>query len=243
MKISVRNSYEAPVNGADITVFFDIFRASTTLVTLASKHPDIIVSSNHLPTIRNYQESGYRLLSEVYTGDFDNSPTQVMSESWQGRKVIHSSTNLTNSIFGNRDFHHGLIGCFHNIEALTDYIVSRRPQHVELIACSHFARRTVAIEDMSCAMLCRSRLLALLAVSVSDSGLQPSLSLMGTPNIPDQEGIRAKIADKEASATYPAYRINDLRYCMELKAVPVVLEIQPRSHHVMEIASVRREPA
>jgi hypothetical protein len=54
----------------------------------------------------------------------------VLVESCQGRKLINSSTNLSKSILGNRDFHHGVLGCAHNIEDLAGYIVSRCPQHM-----------------------------------------------------------------------------------------------------------------
>src|SRR5690349_17997087 len=103
MHITIRNSYDPPRSTSpDVAVFFDVFRASTTLLALVHVGAAKIYSANDEETCRSFHKQGYELVSEVFAGGIDNSPSQVLTGSYKGRQIIHKSTNLTAAVFHNR---------------------------------------------------------------------------------------------------------------------------------------------
>ena len=105
LKVTIRHSYDPaparPADAPDAVVFFDVFRASTTLLCLAHSGAEEIVMANDEATCRELQRQGHLLVSEVFSGGFDNSPTQILAGPFKGRRVVHKSTNLSNAVFHN----------------------------------------------------------------------------------------------------------------------------------------------
>ncbi len=97
MRVITRQSYDAPpAPRVDVAVLFDIFRASTTLAALLSRQPAEIVATNDEKTARSLAAVGHVLISEVFRGGLDNSPTKVLAAELAGKKIVHKSTNMTN---------------------------------------------------------------------------------------------------------------------------------------------------
>lgn len=101
MDIVLRHSFEpsGTKGAATVAVFCDVFRASTTLLTILSKNPERVFLTNDEETASAYVARGALLFSEVFRGGFDNRPSQAERADLAGRTIIHKSTNLTNAVF------------------------------------------------------------------------------------------------------------------------------------------------
>ena len=155
MKVRVRNSWEKRREFAEISVFIDVFRASTTVVYLLKGKAEEVLSVNDEGLIEDYRRAGYITVSEVLKdSEYDNSPTKMRDNCHRNKKYILKTGNLTESIFANiEDTGIGLIGCFANIGSLTGYILGSGAESVDLIVCGHHEEKKEAIEDISCAEL------------------------------------------------------------------------------------------
>ncbi len=222
MRIAVRNSYESPVfASADAAIFFDVFRASTTLLALVSVRAERILSANDEATCRGYQAQGYELVSEVFAGGIDNSPAQVLAGKFTGHRVIHKSTNFTNAVFHNLGAKRLLIGALVNAERLVEHVFSAGYETVELIAASHFAGRTEAVEDLAGARVVEA-MLKREAVGV----------------LPEAELIAAKLARKRQTQNLPAHYWDDTRLALELNRLPELAEIRRLDERTMEVVTL-----
>lgn len=152
--------YEAPRDWSDrVCVVFDILRATTTMVTalangaaaiipvseisdainLTRKQPDLLLAGerNGLP-ITAAQAEGVDF-------DFGNSPREFSAERVQGRTIVLTTTNGTRALRACASAKTVLIGSFHNLRAVTNWIRRNRPPHLVMI-CSG-TRSEAALED------------------------------------------------------------------------------------------------
>ncbi len=158
VRVTIRSVWEARAASAaapDAIVLFDVFRASTTLLALFSCGPGEVVATNDRRRAEALRAEGYLLISEVFAGDFDNSPSQVLAAPLAGKKIVHKSTNLTTVLFalelqaGQRAY----LGGFGNLSRLTSHLVQAEYQHIELVPAGHFAKKREADEDSAAAEL------------------------------------------------------------------------------------------
>lgn len=220
VKVFVRNSYEtSAVRKADVAVFFDVYRASTTLLSLVHVGASRILSANDEETCRKYHADGYELISEVFRGGIDNSPSQVLAGNYLGRPVIHKSTNLTTAVFHNRDCGRMLIGAFCNARVVVDYLKKSGAETIDLVAAAHFAKKTEAVEDMAGARLVEAML---------------NGTFTGTPPMQKEleERFRSK---KERQPPMPPHYIRDIEIAAEIDRFPYVIEAKSLSEKLMEI--------
>lgn len=222
MNVVVRNSYEQPSgNGlTEVAVFCDVFRASTTLLTILSRSPKKVFLTNKEEVAAQHVANGAVLFSEVWSGGFDNSPYQAASADLSGKVVVHKSTNLTNAIFHHPGFRRGFVGGFVNLTVQSQFLLANRSSDIELVAASHFARGTEAVEDVSCV-----RLLAMLANGARAKGI-----LL-------ESDIRAKIESKRQSGTYTLHYFNDVEMALKIDLFDFLAEIKILSDDEMELIS------
>ncbi len=223
MQVAVRNSYDPPCFASpDVAVFFDVIRASTTLLSLVHVGASRIYSANDEETCRSFHQQGYELISEVFAGGIDNSPSQVLAGSFGGRAVIHKSTNLTAAVFHNRSCHRALIGGFANATTLAAHLAKTGAETVELIAASHFGKRTEAVEDISGA----------LTVAAMIRGEFTGI-------IPRGDEVERKIREKESrDPPARAHYLKDMRIAVELDRFPYVIEAKTISERLMEVVKL-----
>lgn len=223
MRVTVRNSYESSPNASpDVAVFFDVFRASTTLLSLVHVGASTILSANDEETCRAYLGRGYELISEVFRGGIDNSPTQVLAGGYGGRPVIHKSTNLTTAVFNNRRCKRALVGGFGNASTLVEYLKASGAETVELVAAAHFGRRSEAVEDLACAETIRRM-------------------LEGTfdGRIARLDEVTEKIRQKsQRQPPVAAHYLADIRLAIELDRFPYLIEAKPLNDRLMEIVKL-----
>ncbi len=164
LNISVRNSYQtpavkSPASKHDLTVFIDVFRASTTLLTLLKHGAGEVVGIYDPALIRDYMSRGYLLVSEVIDEGLDNSPSQVADHGVNGEKVVMKTGNLITAVFNNLDFERAVVAGFANLDAVSGYILRSGYRTVDIVAASHFEERYPALEDVTCAQVLVDRLL------------------------------------------------------------------------------------
>lgn len=224
VEISIRQSFDPkPTPTADVTVFFDIFRASTTLAALASRGPAEILSTNDLARVKAMTAAGTILISEVFAGGFDNSPSQILAAGEINTKsrIVHKSTNLTTAIFAALPLQLALVAGFSNMNATVRFIRSMDPRCVELIPAGHRNLARAAIEDTAAA----ETMADLLRGDPPEGALAARLA-----------GIRSAIRDLKARREDLAQHYwNDVEIALALDRFGYVLQAVPHSEGVLAI--------
>jgi 2-phosphosulfolactate phosphatase len=223
MRVICRNSYEQPndYQQASVAIFCDVFRASTTLLTILGRLPARVILTNDEETARKFVREGAVLFSEVFGGGFDNSPTQARSVDIAGKVIVHKSTNLTNAIFHHPGFKRGFVGGFVNISAMVRYLRVNVIDAVEIVAASHFGRKTEAVEDLSCIRLISDHL------------------ILGPSNvIPRLDEIQEKISQKRLKGGYSEHYFSDVELALQLNEFRYLAEIKIIDQRSMELVRV-----
>lgn len=150
------------------TVAVDVLRATTAICAAFQAGAECIVPLDDLETLEPYRAQGYLRAAErggrkIGDAEYGNSPTEYMSTDLHGKRIAYSTTNGTVSILRGGDADRTLVGCFANIDALSERLLAQ-PQDL-VILCSGW-KNDFSIEDtLFAGALCR-RLL--------DSGLYTS---------------------------------------------------------------------
>lgn len=220
MRIVVRNSFEpSPITNPDIAVFFDVIRASTTLLSLIHVGASKVYSANDEETCRTFHGQGYELISEVFHGGIDNSPTLVLAGNYAGKPAIHKSTNLTAAVFHNRHCKRALIGGFANASQVAAYVKGTGAETVELVAASNFLKKVESVEDVAGALT-----------------VQAMIEGRFDGKVPRGDELEAKVRGKEArQPPLPPHFLKDLRLVTQVDRFPYVLEAKPVHERLMEI--------
>jgi phosphosulfolactate phosphohydrolase-like enzyme len=224
--IRIRGAFLPAIGGADIHVFFDIFRASTTLLAILSQHPAEVLATNSEAMARSYQAKGYHLVSEVFAGGFDNSPTKLLKANLQGERIVHKSTNLTPAMFASGFAKRNFIGSFVNMSALARHLDPLASEFIELIPAGHFAKERQAQEDSACA-----EMLALCVQCLRAGKPFPS-------SIPRAEEIMTKIEDLRTRKVMPPHYWEDLTFSTRLDVLPILAEVVPIGPDLVTIRTV-----
>jgi phosphosulfolactate phosphohydrolase-like enzyme len=220
MNVTTRNSYEPSPFGTEteVAIFCDIFRASTTLLTLANSKAKEIYLTNDEETAFNFVKKGALLFSEVFKGGYDNSPTQVMTLDLVGKTVIHKSTNLTNAVFHHPGFARGYIGGFVNLSRVVSLLKLSLGKKVELVAASHFADGAEALEDVSCIKLMASYL---------------NTGILGP--IPMHKDILALVEAKRAKGKHSSQYFKDIEHALTLDDFNFLAEVTICDEKIMRL--------
>jgi phosphosulfolactate phosphohydrolase-like enzyme len=221
MQIHVRQAFAPSAFGtakADVTVLFDVFRASTTLAALLAAKPARVVATNDAAAAAELVAQGFQLVSEVFAGGIDNSPTQVVAARLGGRSVVHKSTNLTESLF--RIFPEAqrvLIGSFANASTLVAALRAAAPARVELVAAGRHGGREECAEDTACAAFVRAAL----------TGAMPAM--------PTLAALRPDLAKKRQAGEREAHYWADLDVALTRDAFATLPEARPADGELIEI--------
>ena len=159
MNINIRNSFDPEFINSDISVVIDIFRASTTICYILNQVPKIVLGVNSLDNASKWINDGYQLVSEVYDGGFDNSPSQMLGANLDELSIVHKSSNLTNAVFSKKTTKSMLVCGFVNISEVYKKIIEFNANSVEIIMGGHFKWKEDAVEDLSCAKMLEKLLL------------------------------------------------------------------------------------
>lgn len=125
-----------------ITVVIDVFRASSTIVTLFARGAEAVVpvaKVEHARTLKRAHPdwilAGEREGVPLPDFDFGNSPWQAESVDWTGKTVIlTTSAGSKGLVEANIHSDQVLVGCFLNASAVVEYIKTHDHEHVSVIA-------------------------------------------------------------------------------------------------------------
>lgn len=120
-------------------VIVDILRATSAIVTAFMNGVSRIIPVATLEEARAYKDRGYMVAAERDGlvrdfADFGNSPYNFKRELIEGREIVYSTTNGTQSIMMARDSHAVLIGAYLNMEALKNFLLQSSRDVVILCA-------------------------------------------------------------------------------------------------------------
>ena len=144
------------------TVAVDILRATTSICAAFAAGAEEIVPLESLEALDDYHARGYLRAAErggrkIGDAEFGNSPTEYLTMDLRGQRIAYSTTNGTISILHGGDADRTLVGCFANIDRLTEELTDH-PQDL-VILCSGWVN-DVSMEDTLFAGALCERLIA-----------------------------------------------------------------------------------
>ena len=121
-------TYSAFDNKDAVVVIVDILRATSAIITAFMNGVEKIIPVATLEEAKEYKEKGFMVAAERDGivrdfADFGNSPYNFTRDRVEGKEIVYSTTNGTNSIMMASTSYRVLIGAYLNISSLADYIV------------------------------------------------------------------------------------------------------------------------
>lgn len=131
--------YPAFHNKDAIVVIVDILRATSAIITAFMNGANRIIPVATLEEAKAYKEKGYMVAAERDGivrdfADFGNSPYNFTRERIDGKEIVYSTTNGTNSIMMAGNSHRVLVGAYLNLNSIAQYIINKN--HDLLILCA-----------------------------------------------------------------------------------------------------------
>jgi len=163
-------------------VVFDVFRATSSMVTALANGAEAIIPVGEIPeALAIKQESpavllagerdGVRISAALAGGtnfDLGNSPREFTKEKVAGKTIVMTTTNGTRALRSCAHAKTVLIGSFLNLQATTDFILRASPKNLLLI-CSGTYEQTAYEDVLGAGALCELLSEALGKAQVSDS--------------------------------------------------------------------------
>lgn len=147
-----------------IAIIIDVFRAFSTACYAFDSGASRIIATGEVEkafllkkAYRNHVLVGERDERKIEGFDMGNSPTEIIKSDLHGKTVILTTTAGTLGLMNASDADIVLTGSLVNAGAIINYIKSRNPEHVSLIAMGYRAE-TSAEEDLLCARIIESEL-------------------------------------------------------------------------------------
>ena len=122
-----------------IVVVVDILRATTIITTMFHNGLAKLIPVKTLEEAKELKQKGFLVAAErngkkVDFADFDNSPYTFASEEIEGKTIVYSTTNGTNTINLTKGADQVIIASFLNLTAITKYLILQKKD--VLILCS-----------------------------------------------------------------------------------------------------------
>ncbi len=121
-------TYSAFENKEAVVVIVDILRATSAIITAFMNGAEKIIPVATLEEAKEYKNKGFMVAAERDGivrdfADFGNSPYNFTRDCVEGKEIVYSTTNGTNSIMMASASYRVLIGAYLNISSLADYII------------------------------------------------------------------------------------------------------------------------
>ncbi len=131
--------YSAFENKDAIVVIVDILRATSAIITAFMNGADRIIPVATLEEAKAYKEKGYMVAAERDGivrdfADFGNSPFNFTKDRVNGKEIVYSTTNGTNSIMMAKNSYRVIVGAYLNLSSIAQYIINE--DHDLLILCA-----------------------------------------------------------------------------------------------------------
>ena len=163
-EIVIRHLLEGARQAKGLTVIIDVFRAFSMecyLYAMGAREVRPVGGTDELFAWRERDEGcvlvGERHGKKLEGCDLGNSPSSIVPESIQGRRIIHSTSAGTQGVVSAAHADEILTGSFVNAKAVSRYIQAKAPAHVSLVCMGREGLKP-AEEDELCALYIRSLL-------------------------------------------------------------------------------------
>ncbi|NND06053.1 MAG: 2-phosphosulfolactate phosphatase [Saprospiraceae bacterium] len=157
MQIKIYRCLEGAQKARGLTVLFDVFRASNTIIACLAGGAEFVLPIGDLDEAHRLkkQHPGYMLLGErngipPKGFDGDNSPAKAACMDLEHKKIILTTSAGSQGIVHANQADLLVIGSFANAKAITEYIRAQQPEIVSLLAIGLNAIDP-AHEDEACA--------------------------------------------------------------------------------------------
>jgi len=141
MKIKTFKFLEGAAKAEGLTVIIDVFRAYTTAAYLFANQAEKIFIVSKVETARKLKKElnnpvliGERKGIKIEDFDFNNSPYFISQHNFKGKEIILSTSAGTKGIIAAENAAEVITGSFVNIAAAAEYIKSKNPETVSLVA-------------------------------------------------------------------------------------------------------------
>lgn len=138
-------------------VLIDVFRASSTIVTLLDRGVKEILPVLTVEEALRYKEDfvliGERGEIRLEEFDYDSSPSALSELDWKDKRVVLTTTNGTEGLLNAKGAAQILTGCFLNASAIARYIAQHSLGAVLVPIGNKGEKR---LEDELCAILIKS---------------------------------------------------------------------------------------
>ncbi|MFH1721621.1 MAG: 2-phosphosulfolactate phosphatase [Candidatus Altiarchaeota archaeon] len=159
MDVLIKSLLEGARQAQGVAVVLDVFRASSTLVTLFERGMEEVYPVETIEEARILKEQNPDLLLMGERGgfppegfDLGNSPAEVSNRNFSGRRCVFSTSSGTKAIsvaFESAD--EVWVGCFLNAGAVIKKLKQQSPKIVSLVA-SGMEGMVKSTEDENCAL-------------------------------------------------------------------------------------------
>lgn len=157
MHIDIQQYAEGARNARGLAVVIDVFRAFSVECYVYAKGAASIIATKEIDRAlelkRIYPDAvliGERHARKIDGFDFGNSPSEIASVDFSGKRVIHTTHAGTRALVAAAHADDVITGSFVNAGAIVRYIRNASPDTVSLV-CAGFEGRREAAEDIFCA--------------------------------------------------------------------------------------------
>lgn len=209
------------------TVAVDVLRATTAICAAFSAGVEEIVPLDSLQALEAYRQQGYLRAAErggkkVDGAECGNSPTEYLAMDLRGQRIAYSTTNGTVCIMRGSDADRTLVGCFANISALTEQLLSQ-PQDL-VILCSGW-KNDFSVEDTLFAGALCQRLVSSGLYASSNDAVHMAMALWGLCH-GDPHGFSLQHASHAKRLNgFGERAIRDMEFAFRQDTCPVVPHI------------------
>lgn len=140
-----------------LTVIIDVFRAFSTSCYIYANGADKIIPVDSLKLVYRLKRENPEFLLVGERGgrkpkdfDFGNSPSEIEGLDFNGKTILLTTSSGTKGLLGAKNADEIITGSFVNAGAIMEYIKTKKPENVSLVAMGVEGRRR-APEDILCA--------------------------------------------------------------------------------------------
>ena len=221
MKIHLYELLEGAGKARGLTVIIDVFRCFSLECYLFDQGAERILAAGAVEEALALHE---RFPDAVLFGErhgrklpgfaYGNSPSQSLCEDFTGKTIIHTTSAGTQGVKQAVNASEIITGALVNAKAVADYIRSRDPKEVSIVAMGVFGQKS-SEEDVLCAEYIRALLL----------GEAESFPLR--ERIEDLKNVRAgaKFFNEEEQDVYPR---DDFFLCTKTDIFPFVIRMEQK---------------
>ncbi len=164
MEVIKRGLLEGARKAAGLTVVIDVFRAFSTSCYLFAGGAEKILPVGKVEEAREIAEKGddFILIGErggkkLPGFQFGNSPSEIKGRDFSGRTIVLTTSAGTRGLKAASGAEELITGSLVNLEAIVNYIRSRKPRKVTLVPMGKAGEEPVE-EDELCACWIKSKL-------------------------------------------------------------------------------------